>query len=337
MGLLDWLRGALGGGTSGEVPGVDDAIERIVQAANPRLKLVSRYKKRLAPGVAASLGHVSALVAAIPPALSAGVADWSSDPRLSAFFANAQDLARAFSRSREVREFFEAHPAATETCALLGMALTERRVLGMGLQGEAVRADVPQTTLSFGDHRVRLCAGSEAGLRAELERRLLEQLAMEGLKRAAGDASRRDDLARDRALLQARLKLLARKGGGLQGALGGDAAGGDERARIAAELEQNAQALAALGGTVLERELGHVCDILARPGEVLRVAARKVVLDRMNVVQEAGANGANELEFQVAAVEGPPARERAFALVRFPRTDLLPPDHGLAEAERLLG
>jgi hypothetical protein len=119
--------------------------------------------------------------------------------------------------------------------------------------------------------------------------------------------------------------------------VGGDAAGEGERARIAAELEQNAQALAALGGTALERELAQICDVLSRPGEVLRVAPKKVILDRMNVMQEPGTQGAIELALQIAAVEGPPARERAFALVRFPRADLLPPGHGLAEAERLLG
>jgi len=336
MSLREWW-GRMFGGAPAAVPGVEDAIERIVQVANPRLKLVRRYEKRLAQPVAASLGHVAALVAAIAPARTASVAAWSGDPCLAAFFATAQDLARAFSRSREVRAFFDANPGATETCALLGMEMTERRVLGMGLQGNQVQSDVPQTTLSFGDHRMRLCAGSEADLRAELQRRLIEQLAMEGLKRAAGDTSRREDLAKDRALLQARLKLLQRKGSGMQGAVAGDDAGGGERAKISAELEQNAQSMAALGGTSLERELGHICDILSRPGEALRVAPRKVLLDRMNVVQETGASGATELEFEVAQVEGPPARERAFALVRFPRTDLLPPGQGMAEAERLLG
>jgi len=336
MSLREWW-GRTFGDAAPDAPGVEDAIERIVQAANPRLKLVSRYAKRLSPVVATSLGHVAALVAAIPPARTASVASWAADPCVAAFFATGQDIARAFSRSREVRAFFDANQGATEACVLLGMEMTERRVLGMDLQGDTVRGEVPQITLSFGDHRMRVCAGSEVELRAELARRLIEQLAMEGLRRAAGDQSRREDLSKDRALLQARLKLLERKGSGMQGAVAGEAVSQEARAKIAAELEQNAQALAAVGGTSLERELGHICDILSQPAQALHVATRKVRLDRMNVMQDASSPNGTELAFEVARTDGPPPRARAFALVRFPRSDLLPVGHGVAEAERLLG
>jgi len=338
MGLRNLWQRAFGGEPSPlDVPGVDDAIERVVQIANPKLKLVSRYRARLAPPVAASLKYIKALVAAIPPSREASAAGWAGDPCMTAFFASASDIARAFSRSREVRAYFDAHPGATETFALLGMEMTERRVLGMDLQGDVVRSDVPQTTLSFGDHRMRLCAGSEAELRAELERRLVEQLAMEGIKRAGGDQALREDLGRDRALLQARLKLLQRRGGGIQGALGGEAAGEGERAKIAAELERNAEALASLGGTALEREFNRICDILSQPEEALHVATRKVRLDRMNVIQKEASTAGAELAFEVARAEGPPPRSRAFTLVKFLRADLLPPGQGVADAERLLG
>jgi hypothetical protein len=338
MGLRELLQRAFGGGTSiVDRPGVGDAIERIVQIANPKLKLVSRYRARLAPPVAASLQYVEQLVAPIPAARVASAQAWAGDPCLAAFFATAPDIARAFSRSRDVRAYFDANPGATETFALLGMEMTERRVLGMDLQGDVVRSDVPQTTLSFGDHRMRLCAGSEADLRVELQRRLVEQLAMEGVKRAGGDQSQREDLGRDRALLQARLKLPQRRGGGIQGALGDEVAGESERGKITAELEQNAEALAALGGTALEREFNRVREILSQPAQALHVASRRVRLDRMNVIQKAGSKAGAELEFQVAHTEGPPPRSRAFALVKFLRADLLPPGQGIADAERLLG
>jgi hypothetical protein len=333
--LGSWLGGLFGGARSSAA--VDAAVERIVQVVNPRLKLVRRYRARLAPAVERSLDYVNQLVAAIPPIRAASVAAWSADPYLCAFFGSAKDLARAFSRSADVRAYFERNAAATEVCAVLGMEMTERRVLGMGLAGDAVRGDVEQTTLSFSDHGLRVCAGTEEELRAELARRLMEQLAIEGLGRAANDQSRRQELAQERALLQARAKILERQGAGM-GALAGTAAAPAESAKIGAELERNAEELRQLAGGAqpLEQELERAREVLENPADYLHVSSRRLRLDRMNVVQKSDSSDGAELELELARVPGNPPRTRAFALVRFPRADLLPPGQGMEEAARLL-
>ena len=336
MGLLDWLGGMFGGGAAAS-PEADAAVERVIETVNPRLKLVHRYRARLSAAMTDSLEHVSRIVAAIPPARAASPGAWAGDPYLRAYFSSSNDLARAFGRNAELRAYFADRPADTEACVVLGMDMTERRGLGMGLEGDKVRADVAQTTLGFSDHRARICAASEEALRAELQRRLVEQLAIEGLARAATDKSRREELARDRALLQARLKLLEQKGAGMRAALGGEGATPAESARINSELERNAEDLKSLGGSAqgLEWELESVRKVLASPAEYLEVTQRKLRIDRMNVVQETG--DGEELEFQVARVPGNPPRTRAFALVRFARADLPPADQGLKDASRLLG
>lgn len=58
--------------------------------------------------------------------------------------------------------------------------MTERHVLGVAQEGNSTRHDVPQTTPYFGDHRVRICSDTEASLRAEIARRMVDQLALEG-------------------------------------------------------------------------------------------------------------------------------------------------------------
>ena len=87
--------------------------------------------------------------------------------------------------------------------------MTERHVLGIETDGDTVRHDVPQTTLWFSDHRVYVCGCTEDDLRDHIRRRLIDQLALEGLAKLAAD--RRELLAHGRTLLQARVALLARR------------------------------------------------------------------------------------------------------------------------------
>ena len=325
--LGKWLR-------RGDTARVDEAIERVVQVANPKLRFARRYRARLAPAVAAALDYVGKLVAALPGAREASAAAWAADPYIHAFFARPDDLAQAFSRAGDLRAHFERHPGAAEAHAVLGMEMTERRALGMALEGEAVRSEVAQTTVSFADHRVRICGESEPALRRELERRLLDQLALEALGRAASDDARRTELEQERALLRTRVKLLERQGAGMRAALAGDALAESELARLQAGLDENSKALDALGvgPQALDAELERLRAILADPSQTLYVSRKSLRLDRLNVVAEAGA----ALDFEVARVPGDPPLTRAFALVRIPRSALLPPGQLLDDAARLL-
>ena len=164
-------------------------------------------------------------MAAVPPVREASRAAWAADPYLQAFFATADDIPLAFSRAPDLRAYFEQNPGLPEAFAVLGMEMAERKVLGMALEGEIVRRDVEQTTVRFGDYRVRICGRSEDDLKAEIERRLVDQLALEGLARIVADQSRRKELEQARALLKSRLQMLERKGAGMRGALGGEAVG----------------------------------------------------------------------------------------------------------------
>lgn len=339
MSLGDWIGGLFGSarGTQSSER-VHAAVERIVEVVNPRLKLVHRYGKRLAPAVETSLGYVDGIVAAIPPAREASAAAWSTDSYLQAFFARGDEIARAFSRSAAVRTYFDAHPEASHGFAVLGMEMVERKILGMGLEGDQVRSDVEQTTVSFGDWRVRVCTAAEAELRATLGSLLVDQMAIEGLGRAATDQDRRSELEKERALLKTRLKLLERQGAGARAALGGEPVDASAQARIAAQLEENTQELGRIPGgpQLLEGELERVREVLADPAQYLHVSARRLRMDRMNVVAGSAVQDAREFEFQVARVPGNPPLTRAFTFARFARTDLLPAGQALDEAARLL-
>ena len=317
---------------------VAGTVERVMKL-HPHLRLARRYQARLAPAVATALHYTDALVASLPAARAASAAAWAADPYIHAFFVAPDDVARAISRSADLRAHFGRCADAPEAFAVLGMEMTERHILGVGMEGGAVRRDVPQTTLSFSDHQVRLCGRSEAGLRAEIVERLLDQLALEGLAHIGADASRRDLLERERALLATRLRLLERQGAGLHAMLGSEAAPGSaELARLQEQIDENARNLAGLGlrEHALDRELEHVRAMFAEPARHLFVTTKRLRLDRMNVVIEGAAQEGEQFEFHVARVPGTPPRSRAFAPIRFARADLLPATSMLDEAGRLL-
>jgi len=343
MGILGWWRKRSGGGSANgpdrEI--VDETIERVVQTTNPRLKFARRYRALLAPAVETALAYTGELVNSLPPVREASVAAWASDAYMQAYFATADDLVQSFSRAPDLRAYFERNPELPEVFGALGMRLTERKVLGKAMEGDQVRGEVTLTTVSFSDHRVRICGRSEADLRQEIERRLLDQLALEGLARVVEDQSNRKELEQERAVLKARLQMLERKGTGMRGAMGGEAVGEADLARLQSQLEENTAKLGGAGGgaQALERELEVIRAVLAEPAQHLFVSRKKLRMDKLNVVTEEGsANPGTEFEFVVGRVPAiTPPEMRSFALVRFPRAELLSRDKLHEDAARLLG
>jgi hypothetical protein len=339
MGILSWLLNTDKPADSQNKQKIDAIVEGIMRL-NPHLRLARRYQARLAPAVATSLEYVGTLVDSIPAAREASAAVWSADPYIHAFFVSADDVPKVISRSAELREFFERHADVREVHAVLGMEMTERHILGVGMEGDILRRDVPQTTVSFGDHQVRMCGRTHEELRAEIVQRLLDQLAIAGMERIAADEERRDQLERERALMKTRLQLLERQGNGIRVVLGSDAATeAGELQRLAAQLEENERNIASLGlrEDALDRELDHVRDVFAEPAQHISILSKRLRLDRMNVVQEGNsAQPSEELDLKIARIPTSPPRTRAFSLIRFSRDDLLVAKSALDDAARLL-
>lgn len=338
MGILSWLSRTDPADLQ-DKQRIDQTVERVMRL-NPQLKLARRYHAKLAPAVATALKYVVELVESVPAARDANAAAWSHDPYIHAYFVAPEDVAAVISRSRDLRAYFDNNADAPEAFAVLGMELTERHILGVAVEGDTMRRDVPQTTVSFSDHQVRMCGRTDADLRNEIVQRLLDQLALEGLARIAADKSRREMLERERALLKTRLQLLERQGNGLRAVLGSDAASEPgELARLEAQIDENDHNLSSLvlREDALDRALDHLCEVYAQPAPHFYLSTRRLRLDRMNVVLDANSTQAGaDLEVHTARIPTSPPRTRAFSLVRFARTDLLPAQSMFDEANRLL-
>ncbi|CAD6551814.1 hypothetical protein LMG28727_05296 [Paraburkholderia kirstenboschensis] len=341
MSILDRLFGREGTSEK-SAPGsaqASDAIERIARMS-PQLRLAERYQERLARAVRTSLAYVEALVNDMPPAREASASAWTTDPYIQAFFATPEDVPRALSHSTELRAHFAVNPLANEVFAVLGMAMTERLTIGVQQHGSAARTDVQRTTVNFSDHRARVCASTEPALREEIVRHVMDQLVLAGLERIGADASRRDELEQERALLKTRLALLQQQGSGMSAVLGAQPLSGLlELTRLQAKMEENDAELARLGlaTEAIDRRLETIAEVLNAPAEHLHVLKRDLRLDRMNVIVENGhAREGRTIELRLASVPETKGAMRAFALVKFARSDLLPAPSMADEARKFL-
>jgi hypothetical protein len=326
MGIFNWLRSNDDARAGLQEPAqVREAIDRVM-ALNPRLGMAPRCRERLAPAVAASLRYATGLVTSLPAPHEASARTWASDLYMRAFFARPEELTARISHSEELRAYFDQNPDSAHAYAVLGMAMIERHVLGVALEGNVVRRDVAQTTVCFTDHRVRICGRTESELRGEIIRRVIDQLALTGLAKLTKD--RRDALDKGHALLKTRLLLLQREGTGMRSVCGGGASvANEELVQLQAQIDDNSQRLGDLRvpTDALERQLDGVCQVLMEPGKHVHLTKKKIRLDRMNVVQTRDSvQAADELEFHIAHIPTRPPQVRAIALVRFARAELLP-------------
>ncbi|MBC8746275.1 MULTISPECIES: hypothetical protein [Paraburkholderia] len=339
MGLLSrWLTKRAGSEASDD-PQARAIVERIVGLC-PSLRLARNYASRLLPAVQHTTAYLVRLVDEVPPAREANAAAWASDPYIHAFFATPDDVCPPFNRSHELNVFFNDRPAADEAFAVLGMAIDERHIFGVGQYGEATHTDIAQTTINFSDHQVRVCGESEAALRREIVLRIVDQLVLEGIAKIEADTSRQDELQREKALLKTRLTILERQGAGVRSLLGSDAPSNfAEVARLQVQIEENDRALAQLGlkTEALERHLDLVCGVLAAPDAHFYVLKSTFRLDRMNVVvAEGDTRPAHEIEFRLARLPASANAIRVFSTVRFRRGDFAPPRSTLQHAHRLI-
>ena len=179
MGFLSGLGNLLGSRPPPE-KALREAIERAVDAVDPRLKVVSDYESRLGPAVAHALRHCAAVAASIPGPVEVGARAFAADPLVHALFATPGDISDMLGKSREVREFFAdpVNAGRDEFFGLLGMRQRYKAVAGVALNGDVVQHGVPQRLLYFADHTL-----GELGSGHEVTRRRLQDAAFDGLAR----------------------------------------------------------------------------------------------------------------------------------------------------------
>lgn len=263
MGILSGL-----GRWLGAAPPPDEALRgaigRAVETADPLLRTVSGYERKLAPAVTRALDHCAALAAAIPGPIDINPRAFSADPLVHALFAAPGDIGDMLGKSREVREFMadSALCPEDEFFGLLGMRQREKAVSGMVLQGDRLQSDVPQRLLYFADHTLGELAGDHEKARQRLVAAAFDSLARGFAACVADLRQQRQDARTACSLEQA-------------------SAAANRRERRQMLEERQRQAIASLAPESL---LNTFAEWLAAPEAHLYLKPTEVTVDRMGVI-----------------------------------------------------
>lgn len=320
MGLFDWLFGDRHNGDER----LRAAVDKVIAGTDPRLKAVSGARERLTPAVEQALIYAHEAVGKIPAGIELTPENWSREPLLRAFFTRPADIAGTLSASQDLRDFIKT-PAAVGLQTLHGVVAgtrVERTVLGQAMEGEMLRQDVAQRTVSFTDLRIAGFAASEAEIRSLLEDFVLEQLVLAALRDMAGNKQRSDQLGAWRQLLQTRLRLLEQSGAGLESRLEGGSREAPDLAQLRRQLAENEAELAAIrpSGNGFERSLDPVLEALRNAGEIIQPKRLNLRLNAMNILVGPEVADAAEIELVEFSTVNPDRPRRVGFLASFPRS-----------------
>jgi uncharacterized coiled-coil protein SlyX len=317
---------------------IDETIEAFVDIVEPRVRLSSRYRDKLAGPVADTIGYLRELGALLPrDPIVLGRGAWSEDPRVRAFFGAADDVSSCIGRCDEVREFFDSHADCTEIYALLGMQRRERTVLAPRLEGDVLRQDVQQTTVSFSDHRLLAPAQDLAQSRLDVGRRILQRLAQLVLARIVGINEQVQDLQMKKAKLATRLRMLRSARDGMQPLVSEGLTTEQQIRDVERELQQTADDYteARVNLATLDGYIDHINAVLSHPQQQVSLTRMRMRLSRMGVKLEAG-QGSDADELDLAELSIGEGLRATISFVRIARDELPPKEDLLSRAQRAL-
>ncbi|MFO1372306.1 MAG: hypothetical protein U1F42_07895 [Candidatus Competibacteraceae bacterium] len=315
-------------------------IERVVDGTDPRLRAVSHYRRKLWDPVERAIDFVVNFVNALPPAIVADRQGYMTDPRLRALFTSPEHLREILSFSDGTRNYLKQAPAPlpAELYAGLGAVRIEKNVLGIEMDGEILRRDVPQTVVNFCDHRVVFLNDNEQDTRRELMRRAADYLIETALQRLTASRVQKTQLEQQqRKLLQQKANLLKKAQVGFESLTGPAASEPVDLNALEQQLEEVETELGQLRAdtATLDKHLAKVAATLGEPEKYLRLESITLTLDHTNTKVPADSGRiANSMTFEEIVMGKD--RRLAALFVRFPSDQLLPQPDFFKEANRLL-
>lgn len=317
---------------------IDELIEGVVDAVEPKVRMESRYRKKLSPCIARSIAYLRSIGReGLEPVLLTRAA-WNDDPRVNAFFATAGDVPQFLGRSKELRAFFEnpANAGRQEAFALMAMKKEERQVFGAELQGDAVRHDVAQTTVSFSGHRLLDPTATLAAARLEIGKRILLRLAQVALSRIIEIDMKATELQQHKTYLGARLRVLTLARDGMEGIVQDPGTIASEMKAVEEDLKGTVDQYIDTKGSIatLDDYLKRIDEVFSQPGQHLLLSHTPLKLTRMGVKTDDASGAVNALDLVELAIGE--KLNVVIAIVRCPRNELPPKEDLIAQAERYL-
>lgn len=308
---------------------VDEAIDHLVDGIDPKMRIVSGYKKKLWPAVDKALIYISWLVDTIPGPVECNRKSFATDPLVNAIFATAGDIKKVFSQSEALSEFFDdpMNVNVDECYALMCMEKKEHTGFGMELEGDFVKKDVPQVSVNFFAHSIMAPAITEEEVRNCLKKCMFDALISNTFEAVMANHLREAGTDEYRKVLDRRYKANQAWGQELTDlilSIRADAITGKAiPAEVASEQNENGSRVNQLE-TPGDR-LNRVLDMLARPDNIVRLNHIAMNLTRLGIkVKESASQSATKIEF--SEIEINRIWRRIIVLVRYPRNEMMSKD-----------
>lgn len=272
-------------------PDVLKALERIGVLVDPLLPNSPGFEKTLTLPVRNALDYCRRIVDQIPGPCAVNRQSFSSDPLVHALFATADDIRHMLGKSASVREYLKKGISLENDCfhALLAARRQSKKALGVALEGDIVRSDVPLEYLFFSEHVL-----IDSALGADECRTRICEKTFDGLLRSFrshldSDREKRQELRDNRDIERGQISLL--RGQGTYVEL-------DAHTRRVGELEKNLEKMvdALQPAEIIEA----LANFLMVPESAMQIEPVSVPIDRTGVIQPAtqGATGVENLRFE---------------------------------------
>lgn len=272
---------------------VDEAVERVIDGIDARLRLVPSYQQKLHAAVSTALDHIDRLVDRVPGPVDMSRRAFTSSPTVRSYFASPDALQDIFINSAELQDYYSnINNCESDTCyALMCTNKQEKSLVGSGLVNDVVRHDLLQTSVNFFDHKVLSPAASAEEVRQGVKQCIFDGLITHALLHIAGIKARRRDLQDQQRILYSQLRTRQARGNGLSAMLAESYQNHVNSDDIEQQYQQTGQQLEQMldKQDVLTFYLEEIRKILARPEEFIRLKESCFQLNDMGIKVEGSA------------------------------------------------
>ena len=263
-----------------------NAIERALDATDPRMRILPGYRKALRSAVIHAIDHVIALVDALPAAVLATPQSREASSSLAALFTSAPRMNELLLADNNLRTFLAAaQPAPAQVYGLLVVQRNEKTGFGYALVDDQLLNDVQQTQVSFDEHRLLDLAESENENRRLLKHRAYDYLLSVALRQVTEQRDEREKLSQQRSLLRCKLDIIQKGGNGFSRDMGPQ-----DRNALQARLDEIEMQLAELGPVheLLQNNMAIVVNVLNEAEKHLWRETVNLRLDKHYVLHSDG-------------------------------------------------
>ena len=206
--LIQFIGEKLGLTAESTCPGIQDAIELVLENSCPKIRLIRGHKKKLRQPVESALSFIAELIETLPGPLDVTTDKAFYDVLVKTFFVNEDQLKQILANDPDLNEFLSRN-STDVFFVLLTMDRDVKTIFGSRLQGEIVLRDVAMQAVNFSDHKFRAPSATLADFNQTLERGVLQILAHWSLENVLEEQSRKEELSLLREEVAAKLKILA--------------------------------------------------------------------------------------------------------------------------------